>query len=788
MAITKSEADGEHPASHYLVVEDSEHPSTWHLRVKDASGKPDHTLLGAAWAALHGGYRGNTYQGPGREEALRKLKALYASEGMETPKADGLQPMAVTVKAAGDWELDVLVPYGSPTDKDDAGEYFDSATNFHLDKYTPPAVYYHGFGANKRPEGQPVYLGRTIDSREEPGVGRWLRVKLDQAVAQARRLWEHVKGGGQLVSSSGSIGHLVRRAKDGRIIEWPLAEISIWEHDPARPQANTHAVAVPVLKMMYAQAGLSLPDDMAEPTAEPEGADAQSGNGTATQQQITKREHKTMDENIQAAVDAAVKAALEQKAKEEAAAKREADIAAMKAELDALKAKAAEAGRLPTVTGAPAELHFSRKYDNLTPAEHAFLIDVMDASYKSGSRLARNADVPEASYKALAAKMAAEASKDEAAHQGMKALFDRAPAFKADEINRSTLASYGDEWVGVQYSTELWEKIRTGSWVVAKIPQSEIPRGFESNIIPLESVDPTWYKVAQAADTTSGTSTQPALTVPVSRIGTASKTVTVGKMGCRVIYPGELEEDSLIAWVPNAMRQIQVSGSEMMEYVVIDGDTAASSNINDIGGTTYSGAASSLFLLTDGLRKLPLVTNTANSRDGGAIAAADIVATLMLMGRAGLGGADPTKVSFVCDPWTMTKLSQLPEVYTRDVYPRPTLENGIFLDLPIFNYSVRASWFMHYAGIAHGTVTTATYQNKVNSAGKVDQNTEGNNTLGALLAVRWDQWVLKWKRRLTIESTRQPSSDTTEIVAMARWGLGYRDNEAAAISYNLTVA
>jgi hypothetical protein len=40
----------------------------------------------------------------------------------------------------------------------------------------------------------------------------------------------------------------------------------------------------------------------------------------------------------------------------------------------------------------------------------------------------------------------------------------------------------------------------------------------------------------------------------------------------------------------------------------------------------------------------------------------------------------------------------------------------------------------------------------------------------------------------TIESTRQPSSDTTEIVALMRWGLGYRDTEAAAISYNLTMA
>ena len=70
----------------YLVVEDREKPSTWHLQVK-VNGKPDHRLMGAAWAALHGGYRGNRYEGPDKQAAIDKLKKLYAAEGMETPKS-----------------------------------------------------------------------------------------------------------------------------------------------------------------------------------------------------------------------------------------------------------------------------------------------------------------------------------------------------------------------------------------------------------------------------------------------------------------------------------------------------------------------------------------------------------------------------------------------------------------------------------------------------------------------------------------------------------------------------
>jgi hypothetical protein len=68
----------------YLVVEDRTKPSTWHLQVR-RNGTPDHRLMGAAWAALHGGFRGNTYQGPNKTDALAKLKRLYAAEKLELP-------------------------------------------------------------------------------------------------------------------------------------------------------------------------------------------------------------------------------------------------------------------------------------------------------------------------------------------------------------------------------------------------------------------------------------------------------------------------------------------------------------------------------------------------------------------------------------------------------------------------------------------------------------------------------------------------------------------------------
>ena len=76
---------------------------------------------------------------------------------------------------------------------------------------------------------------------------------------------------------------------------------------------------------------------------------------------------------------------------------------------------------------------------------------------------------------------------------------------------------------------------------------------------------------------------------------------------------------------------------------------------------------------------------------------------------------------------------------------------------------------------------------KANTAGKVDQTTTANNTTGSILAVRWDQWLLGYKRRMTMKIQEIPDSDASQIIAIARVGLAQRDVEASAISYNVGV-
>jgi len=140
-----------------------------------------------------------------------------------------------------------------------------------------------------------------------------------------------------------------------------------------------------------------------------------------------------------------------------------------------------------------------------------------------------------------------------------------------------------------------------------------------------------------------------------------------------------------------------------------------------------------------------------------------------------MAGADLAKCAFIVDPNVYKKSLQMAAIKTKDVWANATLENGVLTR--IWGYPVFASWFMQYKSIIR----------KANSAGKVDQTTPANNTTGSILGVRWDQWKLAYKRRMTMEVTRIANADSWEIVALSRWGLAYRDVEASAISYNLTV-
>lgn len=450
---------------------------------------------------------------------------------------------------------------------------------------------------------------------------------------------------------------------------------------------------------------------------------------------------------------------------------------------EAVKAEQAKSRRLSSIEAPYAAKYAdTNKFDELSAGETALVIETL----KSNGR-----PVSASAYKALSLKIG-ELKDNSNTEEGVKAVNYVKNAFKAHtnidptpegtaaavkaatDPMYSTGANLGTDWVGTAYASQIWESIRAAGVVFDKVPSRVVPDGYSSIYIPLESTDPSWYKVAEAT-TADSTLKVPAATIVASQMATANKQLTLGKLGARSMYTGELTEDSLIGFAPQLRAQLVKSGSEVLEHVMIDGDveTSANKNINDIAGTP---AATDPFLLMDGFRKLALVTNTANSRSAsGTLVVEDFKNTLKLMGTAGLAGADPNNVAFLIDYNVMWALMDLPELKTKDVSSYATIENGFISR--IYRTQVLNAFQMHRAHSAR----------KANTAGKIDLDTDGNNTTGSILAVRFDQWTQAFKRRMTLETTRIANADSWEIVALLRWGIAARDSEASAISYNVGI-
>jgi len=180
----------------------------------------------------------------------------------------------MTVKAmltsTGDWVLDVT---GAPfTGKDSDGQWFDGKTNFLLDAFpTPVIIYHHGVMPGKGAlQADPVVIGKATNVEIKPD-GVHVRVVLDKAVEYARRVWEAAKRG-LAVASSDSISHLARldvggrtimyeKNRAGRIAVWPLAGLSLWDRTEGNFQpASRYALALPAVKAIYREAGMTFPD------------------------------------------------------------------------------------------------------------------------------------------------------------------------------------------------------------------------------------------------------------------------------------------------------------------------------------------------------------------------------------------------------------------------------------------------------------------------------------------------------------------------------------------------
>lgn len=381
--------------------------------------------------------------------------------------------------------------------------------------------------------------------------------------------------------------------------------------------------------------------------------------------------------------------------------------------------------------------------------------------------------VSEEFYRAAVHKMAAQVENTRFSRAEDSLYVKSAMPFKANELDASDITGQGLEYLGNVYDTMVWETARNNRiyqlMLGRGMMEKPVPQGMKNAVVPIEGNDPSVYGGVEGNSTDA--TGRPEVVYKITPQTTSTVTITPGTFRTATAYTFELGEDSFVDMAAEANRKVNLALEEHIEKAMINGDTetAASTNINDIAGTpTSTGLTRDYFLEFNGLRKSPLVTSTAYSRDGGALAVDDYRKTWALLGSTIAPRKD--KIFFLIDFSTFqASLDLLPKL-TRDVAGNDaSLFTGEFENL--WGIPIYMSGFLALS----------------NSAGKIDLDTPGNNTKGQILAVYAPYWAFVFKRNITIEMQRSPDSETFEFYGSMRFSLTRRSAAAAAISYDLTV-
>lgn len=333
---------------------------------------------------------------------------------------------------------------------------------------------------------------------------------------------------------------------------------------------------------------------------------------------------------------------------------------------------------------------------------------------------------------------------------------------KSDELMHTSNNGYGSDWVPDVWSSELWRKARAENVVLPLFRVIEMPSNpFE---LPIAGADPTVYYVPETQnedDLTLGAANP----VPDSQIASGKVTLTAKKLALRVGFSAELVEDAAIPLIPLYREQALRVMADAIDHVLLNGDTepGATGNINLDDGAPGSTAK---YLAFNGLRKLPLVTNTANRQDAGGAPSVALMRTarFLMDPRYALR---PKDCAWIVDGSTYAKLLSLAEVATVEKFgPHATVltgEIGKVDGVPV---------------LCSAEMPLTQADGKANGTG---------NTKGQAICVYRPGWIVGYRRRVAATMDYLPYYDAYQMVATVRLAFARFDTEVASVLYNITV-
>lgn len=323
----------------------------------------------------------------------------------------------------------------------------------------------------------------------------------------------------------------------------------------------------------------------------------------------------------------------------------------------------------------------------------------------------------------------------------------------------STTGGSGDELVDTQEARALWDDVNLETALAPLFNTIQMPSNpFQ---IPLQLGDVNWYPSTENVATKS------------SALTTARQTLTAYELVAEVPWSYDLDEDAVIAMMEELRRGLLRNAREVIDDVLLNGDTTTTNNINADGATiaTTDTGKGHWLLGFDGLLHLPLVDNTSQSNNHSGGVTDDMFNEI----RAKLGkyAVRPSEVVYVTDVNTFIRSLSVGNFRTLDKFgPQATILTG-------------------QLGAVEGIPVIVSEQMKLSDTdGKVTDAGNGTDT-GRLLIVNRGQWRVGFKRELNIETVRDAQKRQNIMVVNFRIALQERSGARStathtAVQYNIT--
>jgi hypothetical protein len=314
-------------------------------------------------------------------------------------------------------------------------------------------------------------------------------------------------------------------------------------------------------------------------------------------------------------------------------------------------------------------------------------------------------------------------------------------------------SGFGSQLVGAQYVGDIWDAAFQDARVMQLLNTFEMTAPTAYLPVAVDMPEPMY--VSESTSDVLATAQYPTVRTGSNRVQVDAKKFVIHQ-----VWSGEMEEDSIVPLIPFYRLQAARALAFFGDATIINGDTvtSANTNINLIDGTPGS---TKYYLAWNGMRKVGLIDNTANSKD-----AAGPITLALLRGAKqrmidlsrNVDWGHPNDLNdlvYLADPQTADRIATLDEVL------QAKIERANQADL--LNGQVTSF-------VGNPVISTLAVPLS-NSSGMVSA-TGGNNTKGSIVTFNRGGYVIGWRRRVRIETERIIGSDQTRLVYSYRLGLG----------------